>query len=228
MGAAELYNTGADAVILSLAKAYLAIGTLRPASTDDAELFGAKVPVWAQQRKTSNVNVRGETEGVNRFAYDELYSLQLDEYFLPVSQEFNLRAKKNLNVSHLVDGVDIIQQTRKESKMIECKMRMTLGEEGNENLKLYDVTARIRELSDFLTGLYDSDKVFEINNDVINNMLGVTHVIMTEYRFTPRRGFKTFDFEFTLQEVEYGENVLTFNLREVNSDQDSTQRQLIP
>ena len=57
---------------------------------------------------------------LDRYDYTKLYSLQIGDYFMPMSQTFSVKARKRLNVSALVDGPDIIQQTRKEAKTINC------------------------------------------------------------------------------------------------------------
>lgn len=155
---------------------------------------------------------------------------------MPLSQTFSLRAKKRLNVSSLVDGVDIIQQTRKEAKTIDCTLRLTLRNnqpnlqimkttesggfsiEGVSNAVVNSVSAKVVELAQFLREFYDDDAVLRIRNKMINETFGVDYVFISEYKFTPKVGMGTFTFEFSLTEVKYGENVLTFNLREIDAD----------
>ena len=57
-----------------------------------------------------------------------------------------------------------------------------------------------------------------ISNQTINEVFGVIHVMITDYKFTPRTGMGTFMFEFKLTEVLYGENVVTFNLTTLDAD----------
>ena len=132
---------------------------------------------------------------------------------MPLSQTYRLRARKRTNTSSLVDGVDIIQQTRKEAKEIDCTLRISVNK-SQTNLqimqRLDEKTAEVVELSKFLRMLYDSDKVFRVDNDMLYNTHGMEYVTMTKYDFTPKPGSYTFTFEFTLTEVKFGDNILTF------------------
>lgn len=155
----------------------------------------------------------------------KLWSLQIDDYFMPLSQTFTLRAKKKLNVSSLVDGIDIIQQTRKQAKTIDCTLRLAIREDRQMNLQLRDAsTLQVASLSSFLQDAYETNQVIKVSNQTINDVFGVVYAIMTEYKFTPRAGYGTYLFEFSLTEVKYGENVLTFNLREVDADAGTRQQ----
>lgn len=217
-GVQDVHDIAGKAVLLSLSKAWIGIGLVKPARTDPTDkLFN--VPDWLKKKETQPFErIESESPLIDRYDYDRLYSMQLGNYFMPLSQTFTLRAKKRLNVSSLVDGIDIIQQTRKESKTIDVKIRIGLREGIQDNLQIVDFDGEIQRLSWFLNEMYEGDTVFIINNDMINNTFGVTHVFMTEYKFIPKERMGTFDFEFSLMEVIYGENVLTFDLREVNSD----------
>lgn len=215
------YDAVSGTVVLSLAKTWIAVGMVRPATTDGTPMF--EKPAWLKSKSPAALkSTEGSTPTVDRYNYDGLYSVQIGDYFMPLSQTFRLRAKKRLNVSHLVDGIDIIQQTRKEAKTIDCTLRLTLRD-NQDNLKIMKASNKVAELSQFLTDFYESDAVFEINNDTINNTFGVTHVMITEYDFQPKAASMTYTFNFTLTEVNYGENVLTFDLTEVNSDRPASQ-----
>lgn len=221
--AQKAVDTAGNAVVVTLAKAWIGIGMIRPANTNGDPMF-EKPDWWKKKGANAFQQTKSQTPIVDRYDYNGLWSVQIADYFMPLSQSFRLRARKNLNTSHLVDGIDIIQQTRKEAKTIDCTLRITVNE-NQEALKIVDAEEKVVELSQFLAELYEADTVFEINNDMINNTFGVTHCIMSEYTFTPQAGRKIYTFEFSLTEVIYGENVLTFDLRGVESDQ-STGRQI--
>lgn len=189
--------------VLTLSKAWIGLGLTRPANTTDVSAGGVKDP-----RKYGTTFSRKE---LDRFDRTKLYSLQLGDYFMPLSQTFTVRARKKLNVSSLVDGPDIIQQTRKEAKTIECVLRIGINE-SQKNLQLLDIAGEIAKLNAFIYDLYESDQVFEVDNEEINDVHGVTHAIMTEYRFIPRTGMGTYTFEFSITEVKYGDNVVTFDM----------------
>lgn len=155
------------------------------------------------------------TGGIDRYDYNKLWSLQIGDYFMPLSQEFTLRAKKRLNVASLVDGIDIIQQTRKEAKTIDCTMRFTLRND-QPNLSIVtdggEAEDAMTTFAKFLRQFYENDAVLEIKNSTINNVFDVSHVIISEYKFTPRKGAMTFQFDFSLTEVIYGDDVLTLDV----------------
>lgn len=235
MGVIETsYKSVTSPVVLTLSTAWLAIGMVKPAKTNDDDTI-ISVPSWAKKQKKESESVTASTGEIDRYDYSKLWSLQIGEYFMPLSQTFSLRAKKRLNVSSLVDGVDIIQQTRKEAKIIDCVLRLTLrdnqpnlqivqggssssnqSQEGGESVN--ETTGKVVELAQFLREFYDGDAVLQIRNKMINETFGVEYVFISEYKFTPKVGMGTFTFEFSLTEVKYGENVLTFNLREIDAD----------
>lgn len=234
MSVESTYRSVTSPIVLSLSAAWIGIGMTRPAKTNDDTLISK--PDWAKTRSGGTTNVFASTGDLDRYDYSKLWSLQIGDYFMPLSQTFSLRAKKRLNVSSLVDGVDIIQQTRKEAKTIDCTLRLTLrdnqpnlqimkttesGEfsmEGVSNAVVDSVSAKVTELAQFLREFYDGDAVLRIRNKMINETFGVDYVLISEYKFTPRVGMGTYTFEFSLTEVKYGENVLTFNLREIDAD----------
>lgn len=227
------YRKATSPIVLSLASAWIGIGMVRPAKTNEDPIV--KNPfISREQNQTQRVNA--STGEIDRFDYSKLWSLQIGDYFMPLSQTFVLQARKRLNVSSLVAGVDIIQQTRKEAKTIDCTLRLTLRDnqqslqivksdspavyaiEGVTPPTVNTATAKAIELSQFLREFYDNDAVLRIRNKMINETFGVDYVIISEYKFTPRVGMGTFTFEFSLTEVKYGENVITFNLREIDAD----------
>ena len=124
------YRSVTSPIVLSLSTAWIGIGMVHPAKTNDDTL--APTPNLAKKR------TKVSTGEIDRYDYSKLWSLQIGDYFMPLSQTFTLRAKKRLNVSSLVDGVDIIQQTRKEAKTIDCVLRLTLRS-NQQNLQIMKV-----------------------------------------------------------------------------------------
>lgn len=234
MSVESTYRSATPPIVLSLSTAWIGIGMTRPAKTNDDALV--PTPSWAKKQTTAASSEKVSTGEIDRYDYSKLWSLQIGDYFMPLSQTFTLRAKKRLNVSSLVDGVDIIQQTRKEAKTIDCVLRLTLRN-NQQNLQIMKVSesegilaeelalsdpnfvgAKVTELAQFLREFYDGDAVLRIRNKMINDTFGVDYVFISEYKFTPKVGMGTYTFEFSLTEVKYGENVLTFNLREIDAD----------
>jgi plasmid replication initiation protein len=135
---------------------------------------------------------------------------------MPLSQTYSVRATKKLNISSLVDGIDIIQQTRKEAKTVDCTLKISVNGD-QKNLQLVNENNKIKQLAEFLSELYEKDVVFNVDNETINDTLGVSWVIMSSYRFMPRAGSKLFTFEFSLTEVKFGDNVLTFDENQIQA-----------
>lgn len=217
----EVAQVASDAIVLALDAKWLAVGLTKPAVSGEPKI------------------------GTRRYEREYLYSVRLGDYYLPVSQNFSLRAKKRLNISSLVDGVDIIQQTRKEAKTIDCSIRVTLRnnqpnltviseekrvsaiadsalDEFDERAEFHEDMEQSTELSESLTTfaqmleeLYEQDAVFKIENQMINDVFGVNYAIISEYTFRPKVGYGTFEFNFTLTEVSYGENVITLNVNTI-------------
>lgn len=230
-GASDIVQAMSDAIVLGLETKWATISLLKPAKTEHSQLAPVLSMYDKQQEGRTdsvefdkNIQYTKEVEATSslpdRYERQNLCSLRLGDYWMPMSQSFTLRAKKRLNVSSLVDGIDIIQQTRKEAKTIDCQLRITLRE-NQPNLEVQNdtVTARedmVRSLTVFsrmLQELYENDAVFKIENQVINDTFGVNYAIISEYEFRPKLRSNIFDFSLSLTEVKYGDNVITFDVR---------------
>lgn len=210
-----VYSAMTEPILVALSDKWIAISTFKPASTENDSGITRDVNVW-NPRVRSNAPL-ASTPDIDRFDYNKLWSVQLEDYFLPLSQTFSLKAKKKLNTSMLVDGPDVIQQTRKQAKQINCSMRISLREE-QSNLQIVDAQNKVIELATFLQAFYETDAIMEIKNRMINETHGVRYAIMSDYEFVPRSGMNTYIFNFVLTEVLYGANVITFNVREMGGD----------
>lgn len=247
MLASEMTN----AVTLTLANAWIGISTANPASTAKGG-WGDIVSnlTKVKGRNAIQNDVQANTYDIDRYDTRKLWSVRIGDYFMPLSQTFTLRAKKRLNVSSLVDGIDIIQQTRKEAKTIDCSLRLTLRnnqpnleivKEGSryveptfsvenlsqaqtiDTLSVFAVSSEqnaeaykaMHTFGEFLQKFYEEDAIFEINNSTINDTFGVKYVFISEYTFRPRASAGTFQFDFSLTEVSFGDDVLTFDVREI-------------
>lgn len=212
-----IHNAITEPILMALSDKWIAISTFKPASTENDFGVTGDMNVWNPRLRSNTGGDIASTPDIDRFDYNRLWSVQLEDYFLPLSQTFALKAKKKLKVSTLVDGPDIIQQTRKQAKTINCSMRISLREE-QTNLQIVDAQNKIIELANFLQAFYETDAVIAIKNRMINETFGVNYAIMSEYDFVPRAGMNTYMFNFTLTEVLYGANVITFNVREMGGD----------
>lgn len=235
------------ALVVGLGQAVISAGYTAWSNSRGRSLLGAAMDSVSALRPKRipgvSQDVEARPEVIDRHDYTRLWSLQLGDYFMPLSQTFTLKARKHLNVSSLVDGIDIIQQTRKQAKTVDCTLRLTLrdnqtrlmiekvkpetylaqtgfDEDDYEEVQSGEMTAQtaIDNLATFLNELYEDDAVFIIRNKMINETFGIQYVFMSEYEFNPKAGMGTFEFKFSLTEVKFGDDVLTFNVKEIGGD----------
>lgn len=230
--ASTAVNLATDAIVLTLSDMWLGISAVKPASTEGGGWRDVlSNPAWLPKRGTVGERIESATPQIDRFDTRKLWSIQLGDYFLPLSQSYTLRAKKRLNIASMVDGIDIIQQTRKEAKTIDCSLRLTLRD-NQPNLELVkgsqvgqtasyaladtnEAYRAMQTFGEFLQDFYEKDAIFAINNSTINNTFGVSYVFISEYTFRPLVGKGTFQFDFSLTEVAFGDDILTFDINEI-------------
>lgn len=219
----DAYALAGRAVLLTLSKSWIGIGLVKPAKTDNLSALSGDAERYAKMNYV--LNTISESSKARRFDTSQMYAVKLDKYFMPLSQTYTVKASKKLNISSLVDGIDIIQQTRKEAKTIDCVLKISLNE-AQENLQIVtqdpEINNTIIKLQEMLAELYEKDIVFLIDNETINDTLGVQYAIMSDYRFMPRTGSKTYVFEFSLMEVKFGDNILTFDERQIQGPEPAT------
>lgn len=143
-GISDVAQEASDAVLLSLSAAAVTLGTIRSFKKKDkgGEVQDPELRVLTYGKQS----IETKQESFDRYDPTKMYSLKIGDFFMPLSQSFTLRAKKRLNISSLVDGVDIIQQTRKEAKTIDCVLRLTLRD-NQPNLTITDnITGKAEEV----------------------------------------------------------------------------------
>jgi len=224
-GVMDALTIAGRAVLLTLSTGWLATSLFNPATTRKKP-FTSETQTAFEYGATHKLNEEIRTEELNRFDTVPLWGLKLGDFFMPLSQTFSVSASKKINVSSLVDGVDIIQQTRKEAKTVDCVLKISVNE-NQKNLQILDskVTSpdeNIAPLIDVLEALYESSQVFAIENYTLNEAFDVWNVIMTKYKFTPKAGSRVFVLEFSLTEVSYFENILTFDERQASPQPTTT------
>lgn len=141
-GIGDAAQLATNATVLALSAAWIGIGMVKPARTAGHKGVLEKVTPTMPNGLGVQADSGARAVEEKRYDYKYLFSLRLGDYFMPLSQTFNLRAKKRLNVCSLVDGIDIIQQTRHEAKTIDCSLRLTLRE-NQPNLEIVSNSNRI-------------------------------------------------------------------------------------
>jgi len=205
------------AVLLTLSTAWIGIGLINPARTNKQDLLAQTVAndtALKTKQLTQSSDLNSYTQLLDRYDTSKMWGVKFGDYFMPLSQTYSLSASKKLNISSLVDGIDIIQQTRKEAKTIECTLKISINE-NQDTLQIMKgeegATSQLSHLHVMLADLYEQDTVFKIDNETIKKTFGVEYAIMTRYKFLPRAGSNIYIFEFSLMEVKFGDNVLTFD-----------------
>lgn len=205
-----------QAVLLSLSKAWVAIGITKPATTDKYETETVHDSVAYTTYREQESTTPDATK--SRYDTSKMWSIKFGDYFLPLSQTYSVRARKRLNMSSLVDGIDILQQVRKEAKTIDCTLKISLRDT-QPNLQFIKEDSKavkeVAQLQAFLEDLYEDDIVFQVDNETLNDTLGIDYVIMSDYKFMPRAGSQVFIFEFSLTEIKFGDNILTFDEKQI-------------
>lgn len=143
-GVSDVAQETSDAILLSLSSTEAVLGAINLFKKKDRESEVQDPELINLTRGKERIETKQES--LDRYDPTKMYSLKIDDFFMPLSQSFTLRAKKRLNISSLVDGVDIIQQTRKEAKTIDCVLRLTLRE-NQPNLTITDsITGKAEEV----------------------------------------------------------------------------------
>lgn len=226
-GIRDVRSIPGNAVVLGMAKAWIAMGVLQKANTAIDSIKNAKAVYNSKfnPAKDASGNPRIDTSPlIDRYDTDQMWGMKLGEYFLPLSQTYTAVAQKKVNVSSLVDGIDIIQQTRKSAKTIDCSLKISVNP-SSTNLQFMQKEERLEQvkyLAEFLADLYETDAVFAVDNETLNETFGIDFVLMTKYKFTPKAGSRVYLFEFSLMEVKYGENVLTFDENQLQESEPIT------
>lgn len=207
-----------EALILALSTAWIGLG---PAAMVKRDLESLKGNAIGRKGLLNNPS-RTEALALDRQDFKQPSYLRLGDTVLPPTQTYELRGGVETNSSQLIDGIDVIQLTRKKAKTIDCEIKFVFSPRETDDT--FSIRGKLDEIRDFATvirELADSLAVFEVANERINSNFGVTYAIMTEYRFRENAGSNICVFNFTLVEVAFGANVLTLDARTTS---DSTRR----
>lgn len=209
-------------MMLALSTAWIGLGAadLIRRTIAQNRISGNPLNVEPKQRGTS----ASAPPPLDRQDYLQASYLRLDEFVLPPTQTYELRGALDVNESRLVDGVDIIQLVRRKAKTVDCEIRFRFdAPETDDTFTLRTQQDKLSDFASMVSQVAESMSVFEVSNARINNVFGVQYAIMTDYRYRENPGSTVCTFNFTLKEVKYGANLLTFDARSVN---DTTNRTL--
>lgn len=160
------------------------------------------------------------SDGLDTPYFDSVFAC--GDYWLPLSLRFSVRSSKVLDNSQLVDGPNITQRVAKNPKMVNVSFDIERRERTDDlQAQNYVDATSIRYSSDsstdkqaiykltkMLSDLFENNDVFEVQNSVLNDEIGINWAVMTDYRFSPDKGSTFARVSFTLQEVNVKDPLL--------------------
>lgn len=86
-----------NTTVLALSKAWIGISRLAPAQTnrEQQQQDIRNIPFVRKEQTVNGIERRSGAE-LDRYDYTKLYSLQIGDYFMPMSQTFSVKARKRL------------------------------------------------------------------------------------------------------------------------------------
>lgn len=144
------------------------------------------------------------------------------DYWMPLSISFSVSSRKVLDNSQLVDGPNITQRVTKSPKMVNVSFSIERKElpQEEQNADYIEATSirfsedsttdkqAIYKMTRMLQDLYENNDVFQVQNPVLNDEIGISWAVMTDYRFSPSEGSTFARVSFTLQEVNVNDPLL--------------------
>lgn len=180
---------------------------------------------------------------INRQNTKNEFVFRCGDYFLPLSFTYSLRASKNIAYSQLVDGVEIIQVVNRKPKDITLNIRIERDQnkatntsagqmmsflnanvpgiakdniDGSE-IDLEEIKYQITALGVALNDLYENQEVFRVENNTINDDMGIHYALLSDYTYRTNAGATYVDIMLKLHEVNMEENSVVFNRKTVDS-----------
>lgn len=160
------------------------------------------------------------SDGLDTPYFDSVFAC--GDYWLPLSLRFSVRSSKVLDNSQLVDGPNITQRVAKNPKTVNVSFDIERRERTSDlQSQDYIEATSIRYSSDsstdkqaiykltkVLSELFENSDVFEVQNPVLNDEIGINWAVMTDYHFSPDKGSTFARVSFTLQEVNVKDPLL--------------------
>lgn len=161
------------------------------------------------------------------------------DYWMPLSISFAVRANKVLDNSQLVDGPSVTQRVSKSPRTVDVNFSIERRETPSnaDNSAYVEATAirysqdettdkqAIYKLTRVLADLFENNDVFQVKNPVLNDEIGISWAVMTDYRFSPDQGSTFGSVSFTLQEVNVNDPLLYQSDTQVQSGGVPTSKQ---
>lgn len=199
-------------------------GKVRMGNTTDPNIILQQISGRSSYEAKSSYLPTSEDEalsdGLDTPYFDSVFAC--GDYWLPLSLRFSVRSSKVLDNSQLVDGPNITQRVAKNPKTVNVSFDIERRERTSDlQSQDYIEATSIRyssdsstdkqaiyKLSKVLSELFENSDVFEVQNPVLNDEIGINWAVMTDYRFSPDKGSTFARVSFTLQEVNVKDPLL--------------------
>ena len=161
----------------------------------------------------STLNRPVETSaGVDRTDVEADYYVGFGDYLMPVGFDISIQGSKLISRSQLVDGPAIFERIANQptSINISFKLESRPPEDLNEFQlwKTADIVLDARpalsvaaELAELFRQIKAEDRVFEIENPILNDKFNIFNVVLESYSVTPERGSTVWEVSLDLLEV---------------------------
>ena len=150
--------------------------------------------------------------GVDRTDVEADYYVGFGDYLMPVGFDISIQGSKLISRSQLVDGPAIFERIANQptSINISFKLESRPPEDLNEFQlwKTADIVLDARpalsvaaELAELFRQIKAEDRVFEIENPILNDKFNIFNVVLESYSVTPERGSTVWEVSLDLLEV---------------------------
>lgn len=147
------------------------------------------------------------------------------DYYAPLNINFSGTASKIIAQSQLVDGINIVERIANAPQTINVSFVIErLQKDGDFADKSVNLTKKVNtgeqsiyRLTSFLRDLYYNDEVFQVENPILNNELGISYAFIKSFNFTPEQGSTFMYVAFDLQEVNISDSLLYVNSEDIEN-----------
>lgn len=140
------------------------------------------------------------------------YYIAFDEYLMPVGFDISIQGSKLISRSQLVDGPTIFERIANEPTSVNISFKLESKPNSVDLLNPYKLSSDVvinkeigygiaAELAELFRQIKAEDRVFEIENPILNDKFNIFNVVLESYSVTPERGSTVWEVSLDLLEV---------------------------
>lgn len=140
------------------------------------------------------------------------YYIAFDEYLMPVGFDISIQGSKLISRSQLVDGPTIFERIANEPTSVNISFKLESKPNSVDLLNPYKLSSDVvinkeigygiaAELAELFRQIKAEDRVFEIENPILNDKFNIFNVVLESYSVTPERGSTIWEVSLDLLEV---------------------------